>query len=89
MTVSKILLGNGVHYLIFYYLGGSHSTMTLWSKYDSNLGVVNEYTVPKGLLCDQSPVFAAMFEGGFRETQEQIVDLEEIEDGSRLEASYG
>jgi hypothetical protein len=30
-----------------------------------------------------------MFEGGFRETQEQIVDLEEIEDGSRLEASYG
>ncbi|KAJ5466443.1 hypothetical protein N7530_010230 [Penicillium desertorum] len=39
-----------------------------------------EYTVSKELLCSQSPVFTAMFEGGFREAQQQTVDLEEMED---------
>ncbi|OQE17456.1 hypothetical protein PENFLA_c024G10783 [Penicillium flavigenum] len=39
-----------------------------------------EYTVSKELLCAQSSVFTAMFEGGFREAQQQTVDLEEMED---------
>ncbi|KAJ5791731.1 uncharacterized protein N7518_008742 [Penicillium psychrosexuale] len=38
-----------------------------------------EYTISKGLLCAESPVFTAMFEGHFREAQEQTVDLEEME----------
>ncbi|TVY43738.1 hypothetical protein LCER1_G008780 [Lachnellula cervina] len=38
-----------------------------------------EYKVPKGLLCKQSPYFAAMFEGKFREGEEQSATLEELE----------
>ncbi|KGO54721.1 Uncharacterized protein PEX2_072040 [Penicillium expansum] len=38
-----------------------------------------EYTVSKELLCAESPVFTAMFEGPFREAQEQTVNLEEME----------
>ncbi|KAJ5977041.1 hypothetical protein N7501_000383 [Penicillium viridicatum] len=38
-----------------------------------------EYTVPKNLLCGESPVFLAMFEGSFRESQEQTATLQEME----------
>ncbi|KAJ6156792.1 hypothetical protein N7497_005677 [Penicillium chrysogenum] len=37
-----------------------------------------EYTVSKGLLCEQSPVFTAMFWGRFREAQEQVVEIQEM-----------
>ncbi|CRL26907.1 BTB/POZ fold [Penicillium camemberti] len=38
-----------------------------------------EYTVSKNLLCSESRVFSAMFQGGFRESQEQTATLQEIE----------
>ncbi|KAF4767939.1 hypothetical protein HAV15_002100 [Penicillium sp. str.  len=38
-----------------------------------------EYEVSKALLCAESPVFTIMFEGSFREAQEQAVDLELME----------
>ncbi|KAL3420126.1 hypothetical protein PVAG01_08625 [Phlyctema vagabunda] len=38
-----------------------------------------EYNLPKALLCRQSPYFAAMFEGQFKEGEEQSTTLEEIE----------
>ncbi|KAJ5497980.1 hypothetical protein N7453_007031 [Penicillium expansum] len=37
-----------------------------------------EYTVSKNLLCLESPVFSAMLEGSFRESQEQTVTLQQI-----------
>ncbi|KAJ5244308.1 hypothetical protein N7489_004404 [Penicillium chrysogenum] len=37
-----------------------------------------EYTVSKGLLCEQSPVFTAMSWGRFREAQEQVVEIQEM-----------
>ncbi|TVY37977.1 hypothetical protein LOCC1_G006239 [Lachnellula occidentalis] len=40
---------------------------------------VREYKLPKGLLCKQSPYFAAMFEGKFREGEEQAVTLPPME----------
>ncbi|KAJ5946060.1 hypothetical protein N7454_002899 [Penicillium verhagenii] len=39
----------------------------------------HEYTVSKALLCAESPAFAAMFEGNFRESQEMAVTLEVME----------
>lgn len=39
----------------------------------------NEYTISKDLLCAESPVFSAMFEGQSRESQQMIADLEEME----------
>ncbi|KAJ5400823.1 hypothetical protein N7465_011312 [Penicillium sp. CMV-2018d] len=39
-----------------------------------------EYEISKALLCAESPVFTAMFEGSFLEAQEQAVDLELMED---------
>ncbi|KAJ5146106.1 uncharacterized protein N7515_000670 [Penicillium bovifimosum] len=39
-----------------------------------------EYIISKDLLCAESPVFSAMFNGEFRESQEQAVTLEETED---------
>ncbi|KAJ5187629.1 hypothetical protein N7449_010623 [Penicillium cf. viridicatum] len=39
-----------------------------------------EYTVSKGLLCAESPVFSAMFQPGCREYQEGTVTLQEVED---------
>ncbi|KAJ5151538.1 hypothetical protein N7492_009833 [Penicillium capsulatum] len=39
----------------------------------------HEYTISKRLLCEESPVFSAMFEGQFKESQEMIADLEEME----------
>ncbi|CAI7621442.1 unnamed protein product [Penicillium glandicola] len=38
-----------------------------------------EYTISKGLLCAESPVFTAMFKCRFCEAQQQTVDLEEME----------
>jgi hypothetical protein len=38
----------------------------------------HEYNLPKALLCKQSPYFAAMFAGPFREGEEQATTLEEI-----------
>ncbi|KAJ5400825.1 hypothetical protein N7465_011314 [Penicillium sp. CMV-2018d] len=38
-----------------------------------------EYTISKNLLCGESPVFSAMFEGSFRESQEQTATLQEME----------
>jgi len=38
----------------------------------------HEYELPKALLCKQSPYFAAMFEGHFKEGEEQSTTLEEI-----------
>ncbi|CAI7671625.1 unnamed protein product [Penicillium crustosum] len=38
-----------------------------------------EYEISKALLCAESPVFTAMFEGSFLEAQEQAVDLELME----------
>lgn len=38
----------------------------------------HEYKLPKALLCKQSPYFAAMFEGPFKEGEEQSTTLEEI-----------
>jgi len=43
-------------------------------------GRAKEYKLPKGLLCKQSPYFAAMFEEGrFREGEEQSAVLTEME----------
>ncbi|KAK1146182.1 hypothetical protein N8T08_003272 [Aspergillus melleus] len=39
----------------------------------------NEYTVSKHLLCRDSKYFSAMFTGDFKEGQEQIAVLEEVE----------
>lgn len=39
----------------------------------------NEYTISTGFLCAESPVFSAMFEGKFLESQQQTADLEEME----------
>jgi len=38
----------------------------------------HEYKLLKALLCKQSPYFAAMFEGTFREGEEQSTTLEEM-----------
>jgi len=38
----------------------------------------HEYKLPKALLCKQSPYLAAMFEGPFKEGEEQSTTLEEI-----------
>ncbi|OQE17466.1 hypothetical protein PENFLA_c024G04641 [Penicillium flavigenum] len=38
-----------------------------------------EYTVSKTLLCNESPVFSAMFKGNFRESQEETATLQEME----------
>ncbi|CZR63104.1 uncharacterized protein PAC_13001 [Phialocephala subalpina] len=38
----------------------------------------HEYKLPKALLCKQSPYFAAMFEGSFKEGEEQSTTLEEV-----------
>ncbi|KAJ6190742.1 hypothetical protein N7519_000763 [Penicillium mononematosum] len=38
-----------------------------------------EYTVSKPLLCNESPVFSAMFKGNFRESQEETATLQEME----------
>ncbi|KXG53614.1 uncharacterized protein PGRI_006640 [Penicillium griseofulvum] len=40
----------------------------------------HEYTISKGLLCAESPVFTAIFEGNFLEAQDQTLKLEAIED---------
>ncbi|KAJ5977040.1 hypothetical protein N7501_000382 [Penicillium viridicatum] len=37
-----------------------------------------EYTVSMNLLCAESPVFSAMFQGSFRESQEHTATLQEI-----------
>ncbi|KAL2824206.1 hypothetical protein BDW59DRAFT_172953 [Aspergillus cavernicola] len=39
----------------------------------------NEYTISKSLLCTESPVFSAMFEGKFLESQQQTATLDEME----------
>lgn len=39
-----------------------------------------EYTISKRLLCSESPVFSAMFNGEFLESQQQTVTLEETKD---------
>ncbi|CZR66023.1 uncharacterized protein PAC_15923 [Phialocephala subalpina] len=39
----------------------------------------HEYTLPKALLCKQSPYFAAAFEGNFKEGDDQSITLEEID----------
>jgi len=39
----------------------------------------DEYALPKALLCEQSPYFAAMFEGSFEEGKSQSATLEEID----------
>ncbi|KAJ5489175.1 hypothetical protein N7539_004065 [Penicillium diatomitis] len=39
----------------------------------------HEFKISKQLLCAESPVFSAMFEGHFKESQEMIADLEEME----------
>ncbi|KAJ5244309.1 hypothetical protein N7489_004405 [Penicillium chrysogenum] len=38
-----------------------------------------EYTVSKTLLCNESPVFSAMFKGNFRESQEETATLQEMD----------
>jgi len=38
-----------------------------------------EYVLPKALLCEQSPYFAAMFEGSFEEGESQSATLEEMD----------
>ncbi|KFX85970.1 hypothetical protein V490_09295 [Pseudogymnoascus sp. VKM F-3557] len=38
-----------------------------------------EYKLPKALLCKQSPYFASMFNGNFKEGEEQSATLEEID----------
>lgn len=38
-----------------------------------------EYKVSKALICARSPVFSAMFEGNFLESEKQEVELEEME----------
>ena len=38
-----------------------------------------EYRVSKNLLCTESPVFTAMLQGNFRESQEQTATLQEID----------
>ncbi|KAL5344258.1 hypothetical protein ACLOAV_010762 [Pseudogymnoascus australis] len=38
-----------------------------------------EYKLPKALLCKQSPYFASMFNGKFKEGEEQSATLEEID----------
>ena len=39
----------------------------------------HEYRLPKALLCKQSPYFAAMFQGDFKEGAEQSSKLEEVD----------
>ncbi|OOQ84206.1 hypothetical protein PEBR_33653 [Penicillium brasilianum] len=39
----------------------------------------HEFTISKQLLCAESQVFSAMFEGQFKESQVMIADLEEME----------
>ncbi|KAJ5443397.1 uncharacterized protein N7458_007269 [Penicillium daleae] len=39
----------------------------------------NEYKISKSLLCAESAVFSAMFEGEFLESQQLTADLEEME----------
>ncbi|CAG7951606.1 unnamed protein product [Penicillium salamii] len=39
-----------------------------------------EYVVSKTLLCAESPVFSAMFNGNFKESQQQEVTIEEMKD---------
>ena len=39
----------------------------------------NEYTISKGLLCAESTVFSAMFQGEFLEARQLTVDMEEME----------
>jgi len=39
-----------------------------------------EFCIPKALICKQSLYFAAMFEGNFKEGEEQLAVLEEEED---------
>ncbi|CRL26906.1 BTB/POZ fold [Penicillium camemberti] len=38
-----------------------------------------KYTVSKSLLCTESEVFTSMFQGSFRESQEQTATLQEID----------
>ncbi|KAJ5108919.1 hypothetical protein N7456_005594 [Penicillium angulare] len=39
----------------------------------------DEYAISKDLLCTNSPVFSAMFKGPFKESQQMIAELEEME----------
>ncbi|KFY91986.1 hypothetical protein V498_05206 [Pseudogymnoascus sp. VKM F-4517 (FW-2822)] len=39
----------------------------------------SEYKLPKALLCRQSPDFASMFNGNFKEGEEQSATLAEID----------
>ncbi|OBT60688.1 hypothetical protein VE03_09991 [Pseudogymnoascus sp. 23342-1-I1] len=39
----------------------------------------HKYTLPKNLLCKQSPYFSAMFTGGFKEGEQQTATLELVD----------
>ncbi|CAG8038244.1 unnamed protein product [Penicillium salamii] len=39
-----------------------------------------EYTISKAIICAESPVFSAMFEGNFQESQIRTVEIEEMKD---------
>jgi hypothetical protein len=66
-----------------YYLfpGNTYRLLPLYSGPQVTIRIESashEYKLPKALLCKQSPYFAAMFEGPFREGEEQATTLEEI-----------
>lgn len=46
----------------------------------------HKYTLPKALVCKQSPYFSAMFQGGFKEGEDQTATLELVDGVVSVEA---
>lgn len=58
-----------------------HSLTELYSGPRVTISIEDhEYRLPKALLCGQSPYFQAAFEGGFKEGEEQKMELTKDED---------
>ncbi|OCK88754.1 uncharacterized protein K441DRAFT_690398 [Cenococcum geophilum 1.58] len=59
----------------------SHLPLYSGPRVTIRIGSTNrKYKLLKTLICKQSPYFAAAFEGGFREGEEQSITLTEIDD---------
>lgn len=73
------LVVSNIHYL--FPTNTIHRLLPLYSGPQVTIRIgsaSHEYKLPKALLCKQSPYLAAMFEGPFKEGEEQSTTLEEI-----------